>query len=46
MNSVWLGLFGFPDESPNVILGSDDLCITRMVRPGMMELRVSGDINL
>ena len=41
-----LRLFGFPDESPHAILGPDDFCITRMMRPGLMELRVSGGISL
>lgn len=41
-----LRLSGFPDESPHAIPGPDDFCITRMMRPGLMELRVSGGINL
>lgn len=41
-----LRLFGFPDESPHAIPGPDDFCITRMMRPGLMELRVSGGISL
>lgn len=41
-----LRLFGFPDESPHAILGPDDFCITKMMLPGLMELRVSGGISL
>ncbi|KAK5890197.1 hypothetical protein CesoFtcFv8_013744 [Champsocephalus esox] len=41
-----LRLFGFPDESPHAIPGPDDFCITRMMRPRLMELRVSGGISL
>lgn len=41
-----LRLFGFPDESPHAIPGPDDFCITGMMRPGLMELRVSGGISL
>lgn len=45
-NSMRLRLFGFPDESPHAIPGPDDFCITRMMRAGLMELRVSGGISL
>lgn len=45
-NSMRLRLFGFPDESPHAILGPDDFCITKMMLPGLMELRVSGGISL
>lgn len=41
-----LRLFGFPDESPHAIPGPDDFCITGMMRPGLMELSVSGGISL
>lgn len=45
-NSMRWRLFGFPDESPHAIPGPDDFCITRMMRPGLMELSVSGGIRL
>lgn len=45
-NSMRLRLFGFPDESPHAIPSPDDFCITRMMRPGLMELSVSGGISL
>lgn len=44
-NSMRLRLFGFPDESPHATPGPDDFYITRMMRAGLMELRVSGGIS-
>lgn len=41
-----LRLFGFPVQSPHAIPDVDDYCITKMMLPGLMELRVSVGISL